>query len=192
MRTLRTCVVVAVLLAAAGAHAQPQFFGFATRDANLRAGPAREYPQLAVLPAGTVVQIVGCLADWRWCDVAWGTWRGFVHAGSLGHAWQDGYLVVRDGGPWLGLPIVPFSVQQYWGTWYVHQPWYPQWTYWAGRPVVRPHPRPTHWPHRPPPVQPFPNRVTIPQQGIVPPMGHPVPPFQAGRPQGPQPGWRSP
>jgi uncharacterized protein YraI len=189
MRALRTGLLVLGVLMAAAVHAQLQYFGFTLRDANLRAGPAREYPLVAPIPPGAVVQIVGCLDAWRWCEVAWGGARGFVYAGLLGYPWESGYVIVRDGGPWLGLPVVAFAVEPYWGTWYVDRPWYPQWSHWVSRPVHRPPGRP---PQHPPTVHPMPASVQRATPGIVPPMGHPVPSFQAGRPEPPQPRYRVP
>ena len=50
--------------------------GFASTSVNLRAGPGTGYPVIAVIPGGARVNIVGCLSNYAWCDVAWGRNRG--------------------------------------------------------------------------------------------------------------------
>jgi len=171
MKTLLLAMVLAAGLATAtGAHAQ---YGFTTRDVNVRAGPAREYPLVAWLPVGTVVEILGCLADWRWCEIGNGPVRGFVYAGFLGYPYEGGYVIVRDAGPYLGLAVVPFVLENYWDAWYADRPWYPQWRWWSHRPPPGSHPpRP---PHRPPQVRPLPPGQ--PPAGIVPPMRLVIPPI---------------
>jgi uncharacterized protein YraI len=170
---LRALALAAGLALAGASHAQ---FGFTMRDANVRAGPARDYPRVAWLPVGTVVHIVGCLPGWRWCDVAAGDVRGFVYAGFLAFPQGDGFAVVRDAGPWLGLPLVGFELTTYWSTWYYAQPWYVDRHRWAHR-----HPPPGHATPRPP-VQPPP----VPPIGAVPPLGNPVPPLRFGAPPAPR------
>lgn len=168
MRPLLRAILLAAGVAASAAHAQ---YGFTAQDANVRAGPERDYPLVAWLPVGTVVQIAGCLPDWRWCDVIAGQVRGFVYAGFLGYPYEGGYVIVAEAGPYLGLPLVSFVVESYWGTWYSDRPWYPRWSWWAHRPRPGPHPRP---PQRPPVVRPLPQG----QQGIVPPLELAIPPIR--------------
>ena len=40
-----------------------------TQPAQLFAGPAPDYPVLATVYPGLEVSVVGCLADYMWCDV---------------------------------------------------------------------------------------------------------------------------
>ena len=40
--------------------------GFVTGNVNLRAGPATDYPRIALLRAGTPVSIQGCVDGWTW------------------------------------------------------------------------------------------------------------------------------
>lgn len=170
MRQAVRCFVVAVaLLVAAPAVAS---YAFTSQDVNVRAGPDREYPLVAWLPVGSVVELMSCTMDFRWCDVRWEGGRGYVYAGFLGHVYGDGWVVVRDAGPYLGLPVMGFNVQYYWTTWYWDRPWYPQWPAWSARPPHRPHPPPVH---RPPTVLPGPPIVGPAPAGAVPRMGNPVP-----------------
>ncbi len=53
--------------AVVAAHAQE---AFTRRTVNVRAGPDTSYPTVAPLGAGASVEVMGCLDDWSWCDVA--------------------------------------------------------------------------------------------------------------------------
>jgi uncharacterized protein YraI len=167
-------VLRGVLLIASITVATPGLaaYAFTARDANVRAGPEREYPLVAWLPVGSVVEVMSCTPDFRWCDVRWEAGRGYVYAGLLGYVYGDGWVVVRDAGPYLGLPVLGFNVQYYWTTWYWDRPWYPQWPAWSARP---PHYRPPPPMHRPPTVIPGPPIVGPAPAGAVPRMGNPVP-----------------
>ncbi|HNW10046.1 MAG TPA: SH3 domain-containing protein, partial [Candidatus Rifleibacterium sp.] len=71
-RRLALALAFALPVAAAAQNA------FTTQSVNMRAGPDRSFPLVAWIPAGTPVQVFGCLDGWRWCDVQWGFNRGFV------------------------------------------------------------------------------------------------------------------
>jgi uncharacterized protein YraI len=49
-----------------------------TTSVNVRAGPDSALPTVTWLLSGTSVTVVGCLANWRWCDVVAGRDRGWV------------------------------------------------------------------------------------------------------------------
>ena len=49
----------------------------------MRAGPSQDYELVMKLPAGTRVEVGGCVDDWTWCDVFVGPDRGWVYAGNL-------------------------------------------------------------------------------------------------------------
>jgi uncharacterized protein YraI len=127
-----------------------------TTPANLRAGPDVGYPSIAVLPAGTEVELYGCVDDWSWCDVETANERGWISAGLLDYDWDGQQVDVYDYGPQLSLPIVSFVFGTYWDNYYRGRPWYRQRNHWSNyHPVYRPRP-----PHRPvphlPPRQPRP------------------------------------
>jgi uncharacterized protein YraI len=148
-----------------------------TSTAHLRAGPSVEYPVVAMLPPGAPVEVFGCEQEYTWCDIQAGPDRGWVAGAYLQMGSPSGALVVAGNGLTLGLPIVAFSFDTYWGTYYRSRPWYANRAHWYpywhryphGRPppLVRP-PRP-----RPPPV-------------VRPPRPRPTPPI--ARPPRPQPG----
>ena len=156
------------LVFAVSASASAQI-AYATKPANVRAGPGREYPRVAQIPPGAPVEINGCVDDWTWCDVSFGPDRGWVWAGNLEYPYQNRRVLIISGGPIFGLPIVGFEVGPYWDRYYRGRPWYRRRSYWIGRPP------PPHGPpgYRPPGSRPPAGR---------PPVVRPRPPVVQPRP----------
>src|SRR6185295_13458915 len=76
------------------------------KTVNVRAGPARDYPIVAVLPPGFEVGVQGCLPDYSWCDVIAGASRGWVYGGNINFAYQNAYVPALDYGPIIGIGVV--------------------------------------------------------------------------------------
>lgn len=144
---------------------------------HLRAGPATEYPALALLAPGTPLKVYGCEEAYQWCDVQAGPNRGWVDAAYLQMYAGERPLIVADSGVVLALPVLTFVLDAYWGNYYRGRPWYAQRARYY--PIFRryPHGRPPPRP-RPPAVRPPPR----PSPGIRPPR--PQPPPVATRPPG--------
>ena len=122
----------ALLIGLAGtASAAP---GFATAPAELRAGPGMNYPPVTFVPGNAPVEILGCLQDYVWCDVAFGQARGWLPAGALGYLYENRALPLAEYGPRFGLPIVGFRFGDYWDNHYRGQPWYGERDRWRGPP----------------------------------------------------------
>jgi uncharacterized protein YraI len=129
------------------------------KDVNVRAGPARDYPVVAVLPAGVEVSVQGCIASYTWCDIASDDVRGWVYAGNLS-SWYEGVPArLLGAGPRIGIVVEPFALIDYWSIHYPDRPWFHDRDRWAHRPPpphpprVVPHP-PGGPPHRPGPIEP--------------------------------------
>jgi len=178
-----------------------------TKDVHLRAGPAREYPVVAVLAAGTEVAVQGCLSDYSWCDVIAGVERGWVWSRNLDYREQRAYVPFLPLAPQIGIAIVPFSFFDYWSDHYRDRPWYRDRDRWAHPPRrTLPPPRPAPGPRPPPAVRPVPEPrptplpapaprpapgVRLPPDAqLHPGSGHPAPPRQTDRrrPSPPPPG----
>ena len=86
MRKLLTFGVVSLLVAISFAASAQQ--AFTIRSVNVRSGPDTSYPPVAVLASGAPVQVMGCLDDWSWCDVAFGDNRGWTYAPYLNYDYQ--------------------------------------------------------------------------------------------------------
>ena len=140
------------------AQAQGQLALTATA-VNVRAGPARDYPIVAVLPPGFEVGVRGCLPDYSWCDVIAGASRGWVYGGNINYAYQNTYVPVLDYGPVIGIGVLTFVLND-WGRHYRHRNFYGERHRWINRPapaprfrppptagVIGPRPAPPHSPH---------------------------------------------
>lgn len=119
--------IVALLLAYAQfgvVVAKAETVAVVTADLNLRAGPGTTYPVADILPAGSRVVTYGCVASYTWCDVNFGTSRGWVSAGYLSLPSGGSSVVVSaQTAPRIGLTVVAFD-QGYWDRYYIGRPWY--------------------------------------------------------------------
>jgi len=177
MRCLWPLLVAAATLFPLGASAQ--LAAVTTQAANMRAGPDRTFPLVTWLPPGTSVDVMGCIGGWRWCDVVYGPNRGWVYARFLSAMYNNQPMVILDSGGMLGLPVIGFSVDAYWGSYYRNRPWWNKRTYWASRPPTWQHP-----PSRPPAAHPA--RPTPAPHGGRPPQGG-KPPSEGRPPHGAKP-----
>ena len=188
-------VVAAALPALAAAQE-----AHSAKQINMRAGPARDYPLVATYGPNTPLAVQGCTDGYVWCDViAPGNVRGWVFAGNISYPFQDQERSLQLYGSVVGIPIIVFSIGNYWGSYYPNRPWFRDRGRWEnhappmrpGRPVMRPPPVPRQpvvrppGEQRPPPVMrpppaPRPPPVARPPEGR-PPAGRPP---EAGRPPG--------
>jgi uncharacterized protein YraI len=186
------------LIALSGA-AVAQVQAYTNAPVDVYAGPAPDYPVVAEVPEGVPLTVMGCVDGYSWCDVAAPDLRGWVYGGSLSYPYQGEAVPVMAYGVQLGLPIVVFSIDSYWGRYYQNRPWYHDSARWANHPPpVRGGPPPRGEVGRPPAPPPGrepaygrapgtpPERGGTPYPGYVhsnepPPRGGPP---QQGQPQG--------
>jgi uncharacterized protein YraI len=88
---------------------------------------------------GARVTVVGCVPNWRWCDVIAGRDRGWVYSRYLSLPFQGSAVVIADRGPKLGLPVTEFELGPYWDEHYQRRLFFPQKARWQ-----------THWDQRRP------------------------------------------
>ena len=161
-------VLVAIVLPAMAA-AQ---IATTVKSVHLRAGPAREYPVVAVLPAAMEISVLGCLSSYTWCDVIAGAERGWVWAGNINYAYQGAYVPLIPYGQQIGIVVVPFIFFDYWTDHYRNRPWYrdrDRWAHPPRRPPPAPRPPPGSSPH--PPTHPAPPGQTDRRHPPPPPHG---------------------
>jgi len=108
-----------------------------TQGVNMRAGPDPSYPQVAFLGRGVQVDVVGCAEGWQWCDVVAGPNRGWVSAGFLSYSYYNQPTVISYGGPMLGIPLVSFSIGNYWDNYYRGRPFWNDRARWYNHRVAR-------------------------------------------------------
>jgi uncharacterized protein YraI len=104
-----------------------------TGSVSVRAGPDNSYPEVAYLDPDTPIQVMGCLDDWSWCDVAFEDNRGWLYAPLITYEYKGGYVPFYSYAPALGVPIVAFSIDSYWGSYYHDRSWYAQREEWISR-----------------------------------------------------------
>jgi uncharacterized protein YraI len=107
--------------------------GYATANVNMRAGPSTAYPAVTLIPAGAPLAINGCLPDVPWCDVSFVGGRGWVAGRYVQVTYQQRQVYV---GPeyyaTLGIPIVGFNLDNYWGRYYRGRDFYGDRDRWRG------------------------------------------------------------
>jgi uncharacterized protein YraI len=173
MRTsscLRLLLGVCLLAVSAAAAAQN---AYTTHPVSVLAGPDDSYPMVAQLDADAAFQVMGCLDDWSWCDVAFGDNRGWLYAPDIVYDYEGGYVPFYTYAPSLGVPVVQFTLGDYWDRYYHGRPWYGQREEWADR-------GPPH--HRRPPGPP-PSAGPPPRSARMdrpPGEGQPQPPLRLG------------
>ncbi|WP_315729182.1 MULTISPECIES: SH3 domain-containing protein [unclassified Bradyrhizobium] len=169
--TLRIWIAAALLATApVSAIAAP---GVVRNTVTLRAGPGTEFPAVDRIPAGARVNIHGCIRGGAWCDVSYAGERGWVAATSLAYLYGRQYVYLPDYVD--DVPIVPFVVASYWGSYYIGRPWYHRHAYWN-----------RYWHHHPPLVAYGPRQHpdfagqtgagVTPQPNVAGPGAHPFPP----------------
>lgn len=148
MKHLAPLVLAAACALPCIAQAQGQV-AYTAKNVNVRAGPARDYPIVALLPAGYQVLVQGCLADYTWCDVVAGPSRGWVYGGNINYLYQNTHVPVLNYGAIIGIGVLGFAFNDYWGRHYHDRPWYADRHRWERhRWADRPGPAPRH--DRPP------------------------------------------
>jgi uncharacterized protein YraI len=109
--------------------------GYSTANVNMRAGPSTRYPAVAVIPVGSSVEIRGCLSDVNWCDVEFYGGRGWVSGQYVQALYQQRRIYV---GPQyyrpLGIPVIRFSVDNYWDRYYRNRDFYRERDRWSRGP----------------------------------------------------------
>ena len=100
-------------------------------NVNLRAGPGAEYPIILTVATEAPITILGCLADYTWCDTVFEDHRGWMSAVYLAGYYEGEYYYLKDWAPDLDYQVVTFDIETYWDTYYRDQPFYAQRTRWV-------------------------------------------------------------
>jgi uncharacterized protein YraI len=135
-RVLRSFVAVALTASIAAVTAPSAGFaegpnGYPITNVNLRAGPGTDYPVIVTVPARAPVSILGCLADYAWCDSIFEGNRGWMRSIYLSGYYQGDYYSLRDYAPRLGYRTVSFDIDGYWNSNYRDRPFYGERSRWT-------------------------------------------------------------
>jgi uncharacterized protein YraI len=101
-----------------------------TTELNMRAGPSTAYPVVEVIPADAPVEVHGCVRGYSWCDVTWQDARGWVSGGFLTALYRERYVPLVEYATVVDVPIIGFSFDPYWDSYYRSRPWYAQRARW--------------------------------------------------------------
>jgi uncharacterized protein YraI len=96
----------------------------------MRAGPSNDFPIVTTVYDGSVVHVHGCVRGYTWCDVSWHGDRGWVYADYLTYRYHDRYVPIIEYGDEIDLPIVTFSIGNYWDDYYRGRPWFHNREHW--------------------------------------------------------------
>ena len=106
---------------------------------NLRAGPGIDYPVVVRLERGQPLDVLGCTSGYSWCDVVLPDGlRGWVSASGLDYAYRQRRVPIATYGAVIGVPIIGFSLGNYWSDHYRDRSWYGDRRYWRGGPPPPP------------------------------------------------------
>ena len=78
IRTLVIAAAAALVLSVPVQAQEPN--AYPITNVNLRAGPGTEYPIVFTVPTEAPITILGCLADYTWCDTVFENYRGWMSA----------------------------------------------------------------------------------------------------------------
>jgi uncharacterized protein YraI len=157
---MRTSILSCLMSGAcvlAWSAAAPAQQAVTTEPVSVYAGPDDSYPQVAQLDSGAPVRVNGCLGDWSWCDVTADDIRGWLYSPDLTYDYQDGYVPLYTYAPSLGIPVVQFTIGDYWDRYYHGRPWYAERDEWEHRGPIH-HRRP---PGPPPSAGPPPRSARV-------------------------------
>ncbi|MDE1898141.1 MAG: SH3 domain-containing protein [Xanthomonadaceae bacterium] len=152
---LKSALLAVALLTALPALAAD---GYVNGYVNLRAGPDTRYPRIMTLRPGTAIAVYGCLDNWSWCDVGTQGERGWIAGDFVQYPYNNQRVVLSTYGARIGIPIVSFVLNAYWGDHYSNRSWYGERQRWEQpgrgyrqpRPGYRPQPNDRTRPHYPP------------------------------------------
>jgi uncharacterized protein YraI len=153
MKTLGAVCLFIMALAAVPGVAQAQW-AYTSASVHVRAGPAPDYPVVAILPPRFQVMVHGCLGDYSWCDVSVGWDRGWVYGAYIYYPYRGRDVPVIHYGAQIGFAIFGFVLYDYWADHYRQRPFYHERERWVRRYPPPPPPRAAPRVQRPPPPPP--------------------------------------
>ena len=108
------------------AHADTTTVWFVPGPVDLRAGPDAAFPVVVTVPAQAHMDLQGCLQGWTWCDVSWNGDRGWVSGRDIESIYQNKTSYVTDIGETEKIPVLTYSTDTYWDSYYRKAPFYTQ------------------------------------------------------------------
>jgi uncharacterized protein YraI len=133
---LKRLLMIVAFLTVGVSAASAATVSVSTANVNLRAGPSTSYPVVTVVPAGSRVVTHGCVSGYSWCDIAFGTYRGWVSARYIQVVYNGAPVILTPAvAPVAGVTVVTYN-RAYWDRYYTAYPWYGSWTSYYRTPVT--------------------------------------------------------
>jgi uncharacterized protein YraI len=90
---------------------------------NMRAGPQVDFPIVAQVLSGSLVNVYGCLSDYSWCDCSVQGIRGWIAASRLEFEYAGGLVPFPNYYNYFDAPVIGFSFG-YWDDYYRDRSFY--------------------------------------------------------------------
>jgi uncharacterized protein YraI len=141
-----TSAIVAAMAMPAVAQAAE---AVAIHSGTMRAGPESDFPAVDHISSGDDLEVYGCTDGYEWCDVSDGDNRGWFQGSRIAFVRDGRREIITDVGAAVGIGIVGFALDDYWGAHYHSRPFFRQEHTFQNRW----HPNPGNHPHvnNPPP-----------------------------------------
>jgi uncharacterized protein YraI len=130
---VRILLAAGIAVAALGvSSAANAYEAYVTANEPLLAGPGVDYPPVADLSSGEPVQVYGCVDGWYWCDVSFQGYRGWFDGSQLVYPFEGQRVPLGAFGVRVGIPVIRFSFDEYWGAHYRDRPFFAERARYAG------------------------------------------------------------
>ncbi len=103
--------------------ASAQSVAYAVGGMNMRAGPGVEYPVVAIVAAGSAVNVYGCISGARWCDASVQGVRGWLGGERLEFVYSGRRVLVPSYYTYFRAPVISFDFG-YWDRYYTGRTFY--------------------------------------------------------------------
>lgn len=120
---------------------------YVAETGTLRAGPDYDFPEIRTIPRDRIIEVFGCTTDYEWCDVEYRGDRGWFPGDNMEFYYEGRRAPLPWVAPLIGLVILDFAIDDYWGRYYHGRPWFHERDHWRDW-----HPHESQ--HRPPPPPP--------------------------------------
>jgi uncharacterized protein YraI len=124
-----TAILAAVMTLPAAAQAAD---AIAQHSGTLRAGPGSDFPEVDHISSGDSLQVYGCTDGYDWCDVSDGDNRGWFPGSRIAYMRDGSEEILPEVATVVGIGIVGFAVDEYWGAHYHSRPWFNREHYFVG------------------------------------------------------------
>jgi len=103
--------------------ASAQSVAYAVGGMNMRAGPGVEYPVVAIVAAGSAVNVYGCISGAVWCDSSVQGVRGWLGGERLEFVYSGRRVLVPSYYTYFRAPVISFDFG-YWDRYYTGRTFY--------------------------------------------------------------------